>query len=475
MTLLHRDDCTLSLTVGDRIEYVLDAGGQRIVVSTALAGIDALTSFLEQTDVHGADEPRLVAASRAAVERDGLARYYPASIRAELRRWCHQAGLSSDWDVDGKRTHREHIVAAVTQPGTGRAVTISWGLWTPGEGDEFSFDEEYRGPDEILGYSYGLRLPYDVLPQLAGYAEKLAGTPSSGDPEDRLIAACEVLLDPLAGQGALRDQVESWCAALDLRPTRRGTDRRETLVEAPTRPDQIVQVSFSIGSFAKRLGLQEGYGTAEDSWRDALYQLQFDYAELARLLPWLKNRVGPVDERLGPDDTLIAYWRALAERGELTPRRPMEVRDRVADWLTEAGVEFERYGSAWRETLLKVRRAGNDCIFTLSLTFDPKEGDKGITFTEFYDYLPIGEDPGREYGYSVHAPYDALDTLANAYAPGVDGPAQDRLVGAFKSLVTQGVLADGMALEANQELVLHGFEAAGVESTTSVWSWINSD
>ena len=465
----------LTLTVGNRIEYVLDAGGQRIVVSTALAGIDTLTGFLEQTEVHGADETRLLTASQAAVERDGLVRYHPASIRSELRRWCHQAGLSCDWSVDGRRAYREHIVAAVPQPGTGRTVTISWSFWTPAEGDEFSFEEEYRAPDEILGYSYGVRLPYGVLPQLAEHVEKLAGTPSSGDPEDRLIAACELLLDPLAGQGTLRDLVESWCRAVDVQPARRGTDRRETLVEVPTRQDQIAQVSFSIGSYAKQLGFQEGYGTAEDSWRDALYQLQFDYTELGKLLPWLKNRVGPVDEQLGPDDALAACWRELTERGELTPRRPMEIRDRVAGWLTEAGVTFQQYGTAWRETLLKVHRNGNDCIFTLSLTFDPKAGDKGITFTEFYDYGPMGYDPGREYGYSVHAPYDALDTLADAYAPGTDGPAQDRLATAFKSLVTQGILGDGMTLQANQALVLQAFEAAGVEATTSVWSWVNSD
>jgi hypothetical protein len=153
----------------------------------------------------------------------------------------------------------------------------------------------------------------------------------------------------------------------------------------------------------------------------------------------------------------------------------MEVRDRVAEWLTEAGVEFERYGTSWRETLLHVHRDRSDCFFTLSLTFDPKDAEKGITFTEFYDYGAIGDDPGREYGYSVHAPYDALETLADAYAPDVSGSAQDRLIAAFKSLVAEDVLGDGRALEANQELVQQGFEAAGVATTTSTWSWINSD
>jgi len=468
--ILERDDCTLDLTVGDRIEYVLDANGDHIVVGTALDGIDTLTGFLEQAEVRDADAIRLFEATRHAAERDGLARFYPASIRSELCRWCHQAGLSHDWSTDGRRRHREHLVAMVPQPGTRRTVTISLSFWTPGDGDTFSVTEEYRAPDEILGYSYGLALPYDVLPQLAEY---VAGRPAPGDPEDQLIAVFDV--DPLAGPGRLRELVESWCAELNIQPVRRGIDRRETLIEVPTRPDQIAQVSFSIGSYAKRLGFQEGYGTKEDSWRDALYQLQFEYGEIGKLLPWLTERVGPVDERLGPDDALVACWHALARRGELTPGRPMEVRDRVAGWLTEAGVEFELYGSAWRETLLKVHRQSNDCIFTLSLTIDPEQGDKGITFTEFYDYGPRGDDPGREYGYSVHAPYDALRVLADAYAPGTEGSAQDRLVDAFKRLVTQGVLADGLALKANQEFVFRGFETAGVDATTSIWTWFNSD
>ncbi|HZX07782.1 hypothetical protein, partial [Kribbella sp.] len=212
-----------------------------------------------------------------------------------------------------------------------------------------------------------------------------------------------------------------------------------------------------------------------ESWgQDALYQLQFEYDELARLLPWLTDRAGPLDPRLGPDDALVTALRVLAERGELTPRQPMKVRDRVAGWLTEAGVEFRSYGSAWRETLLRVHRP-NDCIFTLSLTLDPDARDKGITFTEFYDYGPSGDDPGREYGYSVQAPYAALDVLADTYAPGMTGTARERLIGAFRDLVAKGVLGDGKALQANRDLVLRDFTAAGVEAVEDVWVWFNSE
>jgi hypothetical protein len=122
-----------------------------------------------------------------------------------------------------------------------------------------------------------------------------------------------------------------------------------------------------------------------------------------------------------------------------------------------------------RETLLRVHRE-NGCIFTLTLLLDPEGGDRGITFTEFYDYGPASDDPGREYGYSVHAPYDALETLADHYAPDADGTPADRLVEALKVVVQDG---DRLGLKGSQRRVLEGFEVAGVPATTSVWSWIN--
>ncbi|MFF0344303.1 hypothetical protein [Kribbella sp. NPDC004875] len=472
-TIFERADCTLTLRIGDRIEYTVDGGGRQIVIGTPLEGLATLTASLGQSAT-------LTEASRAAAVRDGFDQYNPGSIASEVRRWCHQAGLSSTWQVDGRRTHREHILAAIPQPGTDRRVTLSVAFWTAGDGDEFSFTEQYRRPTEILGYSFGIGLRYDLLPRLTSYLEGDRGT--TGDPEERLVAVLGELvaqgtINPLAGQGKLRELFESWCheAGIDTRHRHRGTDRRETLVTVGTRPDQIATVSFSISSSSREAGIQEAYGTADESWRDALYQLRFGPDELPKLHAWLTNRVGPMDERLGPDDAVVAALRVLAERGELTPRRPMEVRDRVAGWLTEAGMAFRSYGSAWRETLLRVHRQPNDCIFTLSLTIDPADRDKGITFTEFYDYGPSGDDPGREYGYSVHAPYDALDTLANAYAPGTQGPAQDRLVNAFKDLVATGELGDQRVLKANQETVLRGFEAAGVTATPDVWVWLNSD
>jgi hypothetical protein len=122
-----------------------------------------------------------------------------------------------------------------------------------------------------------------------------------------------------------------------------------------------------------------------------------------------------------------------------------------------------------RETLLRVHR-DNGCIFTLTLILDPEGGEHGVTFTEFYDYLPSGDDPGREYGYSVHAPYDALDILADYYARDAPGSAADRLTEALRTLLQDG---DRLGLKGSQRRVLEGFQVAGVAATTSVWSWIH--
>jgi hypothetical protein len=52
-------------------------------------------------------------------------------------------------------------------------------------------------------------------------------------------------------------------------------------------------------------------------------------------------------------------------------------------------VEFESYGSGWKQVLLNVHRQRNDCIFILRLAVDPERGQQGIAFSEHYDYLPM--------------------------------------------------------------------------------------
>jgi len=135
--------------------------------------------------------------------------------------------------------------------------------------------------------------------------------------------------------------------------------------------------------------------------------------------------------------------------------------------------------AARRETVFRVHRQPGDCIFTLWLTVDGQGGDKGISFTEFYDYGPLGDDPGREYGYTAYGPYSALGTLVGFLEGRLgwarEGSLEDRLVACFAEFVVRGELGDGQALKSNYARVLAWFEAAGVPAASDTWFWMNSD
>ncbi|MDT5013904.1 MAG: hypothetical protein QOD39_64 [Mycobacterium sp.] len=135
--------------------------------------------------------------------------------------------------------------------------------------------------------------------------------------------------------------------------------------------------------------------------------------------------------------------------------------------------------AARRETLLSVHRQPTDCIFKLLLTLDPDGGDRGVSFSEYYDYGPLGDDAGREYAYTAYAPYSALEALVGFFEGLVgevgEGAADGRLVDCFTRLVARGELADGTVLKGNFEKVLAWFEAAGVPAASDTWFWMNSD
>lgn len=224
--------CVVTLSVDTEIQYKITVGEEHQVLIRASAGsIDALVSFLESAAVRGADEARLAAASPAAAETQYLARYSAWSIRNAVRRWCHQAGVSSDWFLDDKRVSREHVLLKVPQPGTPRSITVSLTFSTRGkDSDHLTFTEEYRAPDEILGYSYATAISYAERPALTTFLEdELGVSPGerAGDAEDRLIGCFEKLiargdLDLSAGQSAMCDQVRRWCSAAGRSSCTRG-------------------------------------------------------------------------------------------------------------------------------------------------------------------------------------------------------------------------------------------------------------
>ncbi|HWD79929.1 MAG TPA: hypothetical protein VG497_13635 [Kribbella sp.] len=223
-TIFERDDCLVTLEIGAEIEYTVRATDHQLVISTPLDGLETLAAHL--------GGGQLADASRSSAERDGFERLMVASIGSALRRWCHEAGLSSVWTVDGRRARREHIVAVVPQPVTGRMITLSL-AFSPHEGGQVVFTEEYRGPAEVLGYSYTTGLRSEDAPRLADHLETTTGRRTAGEPEDRLIAALDELvaqgtIDPVAGQGGPRALFEA-CSA---RPVYRPTSKRSVSTAA---------------------------------------------------------------------------------------------------------------------------------------------------------------------------------------------------------------------------------------------------
>jgi hypothetical protein len=187
---------------------------------------------------------------------------------------------------------------------------------------------------------------------------------------------------------------------------------------------------------------------------------------------------------LGGDEAgVVAVFRARIAAGELGPHLPPGAnRAAVSTWILAAGLPrrlrerpapaAEALPAARTERLLKVHRAGPDCVFALTLVVDP---ERGITFREAYDYLPRPGDPGREYSYGVRTPYTSIDRLNEALDAPAAGDPPARLARAFRDLLARGVIGDGLALRAARDRVAELFTSAGVPTEPADWHWVNSE
>jgi YD repeat-containing protein len=490
----------LTLSVDDDgIEYALTyhsaerPTGERQILVRGPRAVDVLTGFLEGAGpVEGAEAERLAAATRAKVNRQDLGSYGLWTVRDAIGRWFDRAGLSHEWiDVQGgsyTRMNRDHVLVKAPQVGTGRAVSFKLTFWTPGgDNDRVTFEEAYRAPEERLGYSFAVSIPYAELPALAGYLAGRFELPERPDDPEELLISClqraigRGELDLAAGQSVARDQVDEWCAAAGIATMyyHPGYDRRETLLRVPLDGDRVLSLSLTIGAASKLIDFQESYGSRDSESDIALYQLEVPWRSAGALLSLLETQVGEQPEQLSIDDRLVRCFEALAARGELTPARPMAVRDRLAGRLTAAGIEFTTWGGAWTETLLSVHREKTDCIFTLTLKLDSTDDGQGIRFAERYDYLPRAADAGREYAYSVSTPSASAEPLAGFFDERLGRPTTgsptDRLIANFSALIERGDLGDGLPLEENQARVARWFAEAGVPAEPEKWSWFNSD
>jgi hypothetical protein len=338
----------------------------------------------------------------------------------------------------------------------------------------FVFEEQYSEPAN----SYTVWLMADAVPALDEYLEKRLGWSPAGDSTERLVHCLEELisrgdLSPAGGRSALREQVFAWCEEAGLSPKRGGVNRREVILN-----HGLLMIEVTIDSTSRKVIFQESHGPIDQ--RAGLYQIHWPQSAIEAVTDLLEDRAGTHPVAADWQERLFTAFHALATQGQLAPGdQPMEIRDRLASWLAEAGIPFQSYGSEWQTTLLRVHRQRNDCIFTLRVTLDPERGPEGIRFTEFYDYLPLADDPGREYGYTVHAPYESLLTLVDFFDRHLErsshGSPQSRLIDDLSALISRGELGDALPLRENHLRVATWFETAGVPVDTETWTWVNSD
>ncbi len=363
-------------------------------------------------------------------------------------------------------------------PSSNLIVSTKFSSSEEGQGT-FAFLEEYS--EEAYSEpanSYTVWFMADAVPALDEYLEARLGWSPAGDPAERLVHCLEELisrgeLNRTGGRSALREQVFAWCEEAGLAPKRGGVNRREVVLARG-----MLTIEVTVDSTSRQVIFQEGHGPVDQ--RAGLYQIHLAHTTVDALIALLERQSGKQSDG-DWQDRLFSAFKAVSS--QLAPGdQPMAVRDRVAGWLAEAGIPFQSYGSEWQTTLLRVHRQRNDCVFSLRVTLDPERGAEGIRFTEFYDYLPLADDPGREYGYTVHAPYESLPALV-AFLDDYLGQSgetdaaslQTRLIDSLSTLIARGELGDSLPLRENHLRVARWFEAAGVPADTETWSWINSD
>jgi hypothetical protein len=130
-----------------------------------------------------------------------------------------------------------------------------------------------------------------------------------------------------------------------------------------------------------------------------------------------------------------------------------------------------------RHQLLHHDRAASGGTLTLSLTFGAGPAQDEIDFTEFYDYAPRPDSPGREYAYSVYVAGRHLAAIVAALAgqrrsPTAPGPAtEDGLVGCLLGLIDEGRLGGQLAIEENVRALCGWLDAAGIPYRQGRWGW----
>ncbi len=346
--------------------------------------------------------------------------------------------------------------------------------------EEFS-DPSAGYPDVVyFGYSNHVHVSYETLAAVASlFADQIA-LPHTDRPDE----SAAILLTELVARGELeahlppggnRDRLIAWCADVSVVARGDGQPRKHQILRAG---DMVLELVFWTDWRPPVLWFTEAYRARDERWGGTEYRVTVSIEELPVLVDRSEQRLGLSPGPGCVDDRLITCFNAMAAQGHLHGRAARQGnRERVAAWITDAGVTATVEGFARTEEILKLYRPGSDCLFELVLTMDASApGDHGIEFREKYEYLPQTGDAGREYSYSVTTPYTSLPALIAQLetSPG-EGELEERLTRCFKHLLQTGELSGDLDLQVARDRVAARFVQAGVPAITDSSSWINSE
>jgi hypothetical protein len=434
---------------------------------------------------------RLAAAVEALTERGDLR----AGPTWRIDDHCRRAAVPSErWQIDGP-AHRQIFRNAPlfqTTEVNGYLRTMSIRV-SPAPGGNFDvvLTENFADPGGG-GFHHELSFAYRSLVALADLVGPRVGDLPEALP-DRAVALFTGLvaggeLGPHLAPDANTRLVIGWCREVDASFSLGGRCRSHEILGAERTGDQaalVLAVSWPFPYDAPPvIRFTEGYRTGEELRPgDTTYAVTVPLDGIATLVEHAERELGLAPAPGWWDDRLIACLDALAERGELAAGLPHQAnRARLAALVRDAGLQPTVTGFNRREKLLAVHRPATNCRFELSLVLDEQaRADKGIRFAEDYDYYPQAGDPGREYGYHVYAPYEALERLVAYFerllavaAPPPPATLDDRLVACFRALVARGELTGEMPLQAAAERVDGWFAEAGAPHRRDTWVWIDS-
>ncbi|GAA3948160.1 hypothetical protein [Actinoplanes auranticolor] len=434
---------------------------------------------------------RLLAALAVLAERGEIKDQY-ISNDGQVATHCRRAGIGYEqrwFDTQRWRTLRRRVplFAAIEPNGFLRTLSVEL---KAADAYDSTFDvflqEEFSDPgagypDVVYsGYSHHVHISYETLTAVADlFADRIA--PPHTDRPDESAAT---ILTELVARGELgahlppggnRDRLIAWCAEVSVVARGGGQPRKHEILRAD---DMVLAVVFWADWRPPILWFTEAYRARDERSGGTEYRVTVPIEDLPVLVDRFEQRLALSPGRGRVDDRLIACFDAMAAHGHLHAGAARQAnRDRVAAWITDAGITATVEGFARTEQILNLYRAGTDCLFELVLTLDASApGDHGIEFREKYEYLPQTGDAGREYSYSVTTPYTSLPTLvAHLETTPGEGDLEERLTRCFKHLIQTGELAGNLDLQVARDRIAARFVQAGVPAITDSSSWINSD